>query len=1025
MPHRSELRAGRMGDDLFDRGVSATSGQGLVMPAATPEPDHIGLAQTAQLKKQLGAIAGGSVANALIEAGGIPDALEAAVRHSPQEAIEALSRLARTTALLQLSRCPTLMIALLQEFYPTEISNLMAAGRPTPEGQASDSTKYSTVLAGLVSESVFQGRALQYPELDRALVGVVSTIQLLQGDWDLLRACQDSLPGPIRLSDESCREMQSFIVEAIQSDVTRLHGLIAVGLLMDLDLKFILNNDAGKMSAIADSVRETLQRKNLAESLDTVEHDRVLHLALEHCPERFPSITKGIDPELRARLTDAVSIFLNPLQLNQGENIPGSIDPKIFKVSREALLLKCVESLGDLMGVQGHQVQNGTMMIEPVAKGVMSTFKLIIEAIDTPVSSTLNPEQALKLRQKKLYDSVLSAKNEMYGWGFDISRQEEWVLARLCCLGRVENGEQAAVVRRVLHELPDGDRGVIINEMSKSGLDGLGCWLEYLPATIANSVTFYSRAKELPKLEALQEAFRQVLPACANAHRAVKDVLSQEEHAAAGEYILNIEPLARIARLFPGSLADCPFTIERRRDGAELIIPPSMLTVFKIAEMVKISDPDDLRALRNRFDQLHPNLQAILVQELGRDEKQSLALTIQGASKLFSAAMRHYANEPRDLAIDKTSAHMLPAFVRILQLGMEKTKRIHTQPGAFAIDLTPVLPLVIDDPAALDTHHLAISNNRQVVAEKVASIDLSAFNNSLLTSHRELPGKRLALIGMGGGSDIIQAGIVANLVQRESDKGVSCLISIRREGESGQADTIQNARHIRSGVVQILPDSVAGRFGSSGRFPEPIFSRQFPTYLVIDRQDGSLADLISAAIADADREQGTEEDRTDTIITLDTGGDALMDESTEDTVGRTTPDQDIVALKACENLNFAHVLSCVVAPGIDSPPDVAERLQRAEALCYRPSPQSRTKILQDYDAHDFTGGNPNNFGSTAFCFQAALSNSGTHGHTPIPLPTTTVTSRDNPWHTIKWIEPAMGCIFYMELRKHLQIIRGQ
>jgi hypothetical protein len=449
-----------------------------------------------------------------------------------------------------------------------------------------------------------------------------------------------------------------------------------------------------------------------------------------------------------------------------------------------------------------------------------------------------------------------------------------------------------------------------------------------------------------------------------------------------------------------------------------------MLTVFKIAEMVQLSDPEELRTLRNRFYQLHPNLQAILIQELGRDEKQSLALTLQGASELFSAAMHHYDSEPRDVAIDKSSALILPAFVRILQLGMEKTKRIHTQPGAFAIDLTPVLPLVINDPAALDTHHLAISNNRRVVAEKVASIDLSAFNNSLLTSHRELPGKRLALIGMGGGSDIIQAGIVANLVQRESDKGVSCLISVRREGESGQADTIQNARHIRSGVVQILPDSVAGRFGSSGRFPEPIFSRQFPTYLVIDRQDGSLAELISAAIADADRDQGAKDDRTDTIITLDTGGDALMDEGTEDTVGTTTPDQDIMALKACKNLNFANVLSCVVAPGIDSPPDVAKRLQRARARCYSPSAQCRADILRDYEEHDFTGGNPNNFGSTAFCFQAALSNPDTHGHFPIPLPTTTVTSRDNPWHTIKWIEPAMGCIFYMELGNHLQITGG-
>ena len=35
------------------------------------------------------------------------------------------------------------------------------------------------------------------------------------------------------------------------------------------------------------------------------------------------------------------------------------------------------------------------------------------------------------------------------------------------------------------------------------------------------------------------------------------------------------------------------------------------------------------------------------------------------------------------------------------------------------------------------------------------------------------------------------------------------------------------------------------------------------------------------------------------------------------------------------------------------------------------------------------------------------------GYLPIPLPTARVTSRDNLWHTVKWVEPAMGCIFQL------------
>ncbi len=170
------------------------------------------------------------------------------------------------------------------------------------------------------------------------------------------------------------------------------------------------------------------------------------------------------------------------------------------------------------------------------------------------------------------------------------------------------------------------------------------------------------------------------------------------------------------------------------------------------------------------------------------------------------------------------------------------------------------------------------------------------------------PGEKQVYIGIGGGSDCIQAAALAVLGGRNA-----AVISIRRNklcsqtesDEIGASRTVENhggeVCFKGSDVYRITPETTG-----SGRFVESIPAAHLPTYLVIDRQDGMLSRQIWAAVNDFGG--------CDSVIALDTGGDCLYRVAqATDVAGQTTPDQDIASLLAIRELQGAALYSCVVA----------------------------------------------------------------------------------------------------------------
>ena len=273
-------------------------------------------------------------------------------------------------------------------------------------------------------------------------------------------------------------------------------------------------------------------------------------------------------------------------------------------------------------------------------------------------------------------------------------------------------------------------------------------------------------------------------------------------------------------------------------------------------------------------------------------------------------------------------------------------------------------------------------------------------------------GQRQAFIGIGGGSDCIQAAIVAMLSGNES-----CVISIRRDKLGSQTAhealgtkrTVHNhGGEISQGVFRVTPETTG-----SGRFLEFIPAEKMPTYLVIDSGDGRLQMQVEDALNDFGG--------VDSVVALDTGGDALFRvEQAQDVVGVTSPDQDICSLLAIAGIQNIELYSAIVANGIDAPDYSAQILQQADARYFQLNDSQSRQVLETYKNFQLDGSHPERYGLTCFSWQAALRKE--FGKVAMPLPDHLINHPTNPWNPVVDIREEMAGIYIMDLDKHVAAI---
>lgn len=441
---------------------------------------------------------------------------------------------------------------------------------------------------------------------------------------------------------------------------------------------------------------------------------------------------------------------------------------------------------------------------------------------------------------------------------------------------------------------------------------------------------------------------------------------------------------------------------------------PTERAMTRIALMLRASTPTEAKEIEEVFSALPKNVQAILTHELnlsGIEDGTAILLYYSPATLANAKAALKNAGDP--LASRHGLEIGLMTFARLFQEGRIEAKGRQGN-GVFTVFLGKIAEAA-KDPLGLSNKTIVLNpfgEDVEALLQERLTIVSSTF--SKMETLAEIPGKKVGVIGIGGGSDVLQAAQLAQLLQGQN-KEIRFVISVRTEKPTSQgatneidvARTVENPKEvIGDNVYNIGPNS-----SGSGRFLEALPASRFPVYLVIDSQDGSLGSRIQAAIEHAGG--------SDTVIAVDTGGDALYNNQSGKS-DKATPDQDLRVLKTLSAIPKIEVITAEIAVGVDAPSNAQHVLAQANAKYYQPTNSDIETILATYKHWQMDGSNDKRFGKTAFAWQIALLER--LGLQTLPLPTRVITDPKNPWNPFVHIDPSMQGIFFMSLREHLNMI---
>lgn len=244
------------------------------------------------------------------------------------------------------------------------------------------------------------------------------------------------------------------------------------------------------------------------------------------------------------------------------------------------------------------------------------------------------------------------------------------------------------------------------------------------------------------------------------------------------------------------------------------------------------------------------------------------------------------------------------------------------------------------------------------------------------TSTFDVKGDNILVIGIGGGTDVVQGAMLAKYLL------------------SGRCDTvvsIRSSREINSPKKTIVKGTyeIGELTTTTNRYVEDVpYNMGLKTYLIVDsKEDDQVITSGIRAILDLGK--------YDSILCVDTGGDCMFSESIDDK--SYSPDQDRKVLNALMRFGYEIPIHlAIIAPDIDAPNGkISDTLKKAKAKLYSIPDNIAANIVQAYDNNGVDGTDPRKFGKTQLTWKAALS--GKTGITTVNIPISYVLNDKNAW----------------------------
>lgn len=439
--------------------------------------------------------------------------------------------------------------------------------------------------------------------------------------------------------------------------------------------------------------------------------------------------------------------------------------------------------------------------------------------------------------------------------------------------------------------------------------------------------------------------------------------------------------------------------------------------INNLCNMLKIRENKEVQMVLQILHSQEPNVIAILEEELiesGIGDNNEILL--DSAYEVMTNVITYFKSNNSENPIVDGLNIVLPTFARIYSLTRANLAKKSNMPNVTTVIMSDIAKKVKDNPRELTVSNIelqSIGNNFKATISPVNQINMVKSNDFPV-----IGAGKTAVIGMGGGSDCIQASILAKILQQ---KGIQCsdVISIRTnkttsqdtKGKMGEERTVQNPLRIVDDDTYLISSETTG----SGRFLENIPAKDLNVYLIIDREDGNLKHKIEKVLEDIGEGE--------TLIGVDTGGDVLYPLIERSNQSISTPDQDRRVLETINSIQGINKKCCIVGIGIDSPDCADIILQNANASYFEPDKETKKFILDTYTMWDMNGDNEKRFGKTPLSWQQALK--GRTGVVCLNIPTRYVLDRKNPWIPFVNIQSATSGMFFMDAKKCLDAIKQQ
>lgn len=448
-------------------------------------------------------------------------------------------------------------------------------------------------------------------------------------------------------------------------------------------------------------------------------------------------------------------------------------------------------------------------------------------------------------------------------------------------------------------------------------------------------------------------------------------------------------------------------------DAIEQLIDNQAHThTVRLACMLRYDAPEEYQQLTEALDTLPGPVQAILAQELSNDGIHQRATLPYYGPALLKGLEKHHS-----------LGTALTYFAHVLQEAhiADKAARKAGETGVVTADLSTIAQAANQD--TLDPHHteLRFHHSGETLVPEYQDTPELAIDSLPAFDSEKLRGKRIIYLGMGGGSDGIQAAMLSKLHQQHHAVQPTAIVSVRNFAADSNKQLAHTGRQIGDALAEITKETT--KVGD-WRFLEDIIAKDetiAPVYLLNSIEPEQIAHDLQILI----RETGA-----DAVCGIDTGGDVLYRANTTIDATTSSPDQDYAVLAALHMINAAaeangtplDVFTAIVAPGVDTPPYANEILTRSSAQRYSLHLDDTATITRTYAAWRMDGSASEEglYGKTPLAWIAGLT--GKHGLQPLALPRANATSAHNPWRIFMNIRPSTASVVMMQAEQLYQAV---